>query len=446
MRNLWPLVLVAGAGIILSSSAKAEDDPIKAAANLCHTNKFKGSTTCKQLSRLADEVNEGRAKTIADPSPSLPSVTKPPAAPTPAPTVKAQPTVLSAPVSLPRSVLPLFAPAGSSCVPLNKAVFVRADPLDNYHYLIEPPSPSGGDTTAASAKGASISYTDDRAAGTQTATINGRVSVLTLGSFCNQPDSTPNLPWLFGFGLAPFVDANGTWNEPIKNSSTSALQTGVDIAFGIGSAPGTLLEKLWQVQYFYVSPFHQTDFQGVSSSNGVAAAWEPQNIDWHLGVAPLGGNPYLGWSWQFRAQAQWAHVDAVGYTNQTLGDHETISDIVRVNLSLLPGSATATFDPWVDSWIIGRFSFIGTMQNFRDVVYSRDYNYYTASLAYKLGPCTQQKTSGAGGAAAAVTASASATACKIQGSSSISLEYDWGTDPNTLVFTNQYLIKLNYAY
>jgi hypothetical protein len=53
--------------------------------------------------------------------------------------------------------------AGPDCIPDQKALFVRADPLDNFHYLVDP-------STAADAKGASVSYTDNRVTGTQNVT------------------------------------------------------------------------------------------------------------------------------------------------------------------------------------------------------------------------------------------------------------------------------------
>jgi hypothetical protein len=64
---------------------------------------------------------------------------------------------------------------------------------------------------------------------------------------------------------------------------------------------------------------------------------------------------------------------------------------------------------------------------------------YSAALQYKLGECKKATDSSAAAAAAK-------TFCTIQGSSSISIEYDSGTDKDTLVRVKQYLAKLNYAF
>jgi hypothetical protein len=87
------------------------------------------------------------------------------------------------------------------CVQLPNSLFVRADPLDNFHYLIVPvngPSSSAdakGDS-ASMAKGASISYADNRQAGTQTATVNGRVSYLALSEYCSAPWFHQDVPYI----------------------------------------------------------------------------------------------------------------------------------------------------------------------------------------------------------------------------------------------------------
>jgi hypothetical protein len=144
-----------------------------------------------------------------------------------------------APQPKPDSGLPTLSAllANPQCLPSQKTVFVRGDPLDDFHYAIDPDA-------AADAKGASISYTDNRATATQNATINGRISYLLVGLQCQQADgANPNSPYVGSVGIAPFISSNGTWMEPPgKTVSNSALKTGIDFqtslyTFQPGSCP-----------------------------------------------------------------------------------------------------------------------------------------------------------------------------------------------------------------
>ena len=72
---------------------------------------------------------------------------------------------------------PLTSPG---CWDYEKRLFVRADPLDNFYYDLDPTLKA--DTAAA--KGATASYTNDRLAGTQSATVNGRLSYVVFGQHC----------------------------------------------------------------------------------------------------------------------------------------------------------------------------------------------------------------------------------------------------------------------
>ena len=326
---------------------------------------------------------------------------------------------------------------------------MRADPLDNFHYLIVPLSSTASTAdqkggSAASAKGASITYTNDHNADTQTAAVNGRVSYLAVGEYCGAPYGDETMPYVHGFGIAPFVDGNGTWNEPVKKTSTSSLQTGVDFVAGLGfPGQGAFTSS---EQYLYLSPYHQTDFRDVADVNGVVLAWEPQVLAWRLGVATKATNPYIDFFWQFRAEAQWSDVSKVGYTNLTTGSHELVGDILRANIALLPGSTNEIFGPWMSDWVVGRFTLIGTMEDFRDITGTKSYEYYSASLSYKLGECVVPPSSDGSSGTTSKPEVASSPQCAVSGSSSVSFEYDWGTDINTLVRADQYVLKLSYAY
>jgi hypothetical protein len=318
------------------------------------------------------------------------------------------------------------------CVSNTQGLFVRADPLDNFHYLVDPAQPSSSDSSsssAGSATGASVSYTDNRAAGTQTATIKGRVSYLVVGQTpCDAPNTRE--PFIYGFALAPFISSNGTWDEPLKKTSNSALQTGADFQLAISTA--------WPVldfSYLYASPYHQTDLRDLANVNGILFAWEPVLYKVFMDAAPKTNNPYFSFFWQLRAEAEILNVEKPGLTNLAKGDHAWLGETVRANIGLFPEN---TVIPWPEP-IAGRISLIGTAQNFYDAEATKTAktaNYYTLELQYKLGPCKTP----------AATTSGNSTACAIQGSSAISFEYDQGTNKDTLVFANEYLVKFSYAY
>jgi hypothetical protein len=99
-----------------------------------------------------------------------------------------------------------------------KRLFVRADAIDNFWYSLAPP---GAGLTGV--QGASVSFTDDRVAGTQSATINGRVSYLIL------PPAPTDLDKGYEYAFAGWISGNGTWKQPLKRPENTALKIGADI-------------------------------------------------------------------------------------------------------------------------------------------------------------------------------------------------------------------------
>jgi len=355
-----------------------------------------------------------------------------------APKPKAVAAQLTAPAKIPPLITTPFVPqwlppnpigGRYACTSDTQGVFVRADPLDNFHYLVDPSAPNSTDSsasTAASASGATISYTNDHVAATQNATINGRLSYLIFGDTnCDVPNTRE--PFLYGVALAPFISSSGTWTEPLKKTSNSAVQMGADFQAAVSTAN---LSPILDFSYLYASPYHQTDLRDLADINGILFAWEPVAYQLSMDAAPLNNNPYYGFFWQLRAEAEIVNVNNPGLTGLAKGDHDWFGETVRANLALLPSN---TQIDWGE-FLAGRVSLIGTAQNFYDTETSKAANYYTAELMYKLGPCVQS------------TSTASKAACAVQGSSSISFEYDWGTNKDTFIYTKEYLIKLGYAY
>jgi hypothetical protein len=131
-----------------------------------------------------------------------------------------------------------------NCTPANQALFMRSDSLDNFNYVdqlsskaVSPDSSSNGQSDGqspnAAAKGASLSYTDNRNAATQTAAINARISYLLIGRVqCKPAEIAPGYtgditrPFIRGFAFAPFVSSDGTWNEPFATTTTATKITG----------------------------------------------------------------------------------------------------------------------------------------------------------------------------------------------------------------------------
>lgn len=307
------------------------------------------------------------------------------------------------------------------CWDYSKKLFVRADPLDNFYYDLDPHAAA----SSADAKGATASYTSDRLAKTQSATVNGRASYLFFGAHCQD---NPREPFVLGYAIAPFVAANGTWADPPKKGTNSSLRGGTDIGIAVSTT-----EWLIQDHFWYLSPFYQTDFSGLARIQGATLAYEPVAL--RLGLGATGaGSPYYSFFWQFRGEADWMNVTEPGLTNLTKGDTVHYGAILRAHFGLFPIRDEAHL--WPD-WLVGRFSVIGTAQYFRDSRTYADLPYYSVALQYKLGSCKPPDPSAA--------KTAEIAQCVIPGTSSVSLEYDKGTNKDTLVKVNQILVKLGFA-
>ncbi|WP_158808545.1 hypothetical protein [Beijerinckia sp. L45] len=291
-------------------------------------------------------------------------------------------------------------PAKDAQDPCAKRLFFRSDPLADYHYLVDlSPSPQG----------ASVAFTDDERAATKSLTVNGRASYVLTGDACPRTDD-PHSLYTSGYAFALFTSANGNWSEPRKATERSALKFGADAEAEFANV-GPI-----DIGYLSASPFFQSDFRGTARVYGGTFAAEPQVGALNLGVVRHSFDVLDFW-WQVRPQATFAQVDTVGLTNYRTGFHPFLGAIVRANFNFFP----STGGQW-PSWLADRLAFVATASLFSDVGQRAHYDYYTAQLQYKL----------PGYDPASVT--------------TISLEYDRGTDIETLSPLNQYLVKLSYAY
>jgi hypothetical protein len=326
-------------------------------------------------------------------------------------------------------------------------------------------------SSVAKAKGLSISYTDNIQGNNQTATIDGRVSYLLFGinschflaetAYINTlengkpkvdqngkpiltPVPDPLSPYIQGFGFAPFVSSNGTWNEPSTQSATGTTTAGKTITITTKKTSNNALrggadfQMSWftpgeiSQQFFYVSPFYQTDYRGLAQIDGVDLVYEPTIRHLLINEGYIDNN--ISYLTQFSAEAEFTHVYDTGLTQLVKGQHAWIGETARPNLTLFPGGPAAYPDAWFNNWVAGRISLIGTQQFFWDADTGKTAAYYQAVLQYKLGACTVQKNPDPD------------LPCKVSGSSSISLEYDWGRNKDTDVKSNQILVKLGYSY
>jgi hypothetical protein len=333
--------------------------------------------------------------------------------------------VLAGPLKAPA---PPVVPAANPC---NPGLIVRADPTDiGFAAILPPASPAG------SAKGASVSYTNDQAKGTQTAVTDGIVSYVVFGGPCGTPVAGGQLLW----AVAPWVSSNGTWNEPVKKGENEALKGGVNFQVGL-LTPRSFVEG----QYLVVSPFDQTDFRGTAHATGVNIAYEPVISRIYMGQSPgpiIDG--FLNFYWELRPEAEFRQVTSAGVTNLNVGNYDWYGGTLRAHWFLFPDFIQP--HPGLPDWpaeIANRFSIIATAQYFADALSSQDVRKYSAELQYKLTCPKGGKNSSSGEGDNGSDAKCSPLD---PASASISFAYNWGVDKDTLVFAKQYLIKLNVAY
>jgi hypothetical protein len=274
-------------------------------------------------------------------------------------------------------------------------LFVRADSLDNYLYGITPTS---------KAKGASISYLNDQVAGAQTIGINGMVSYVALRNLC--PETPPgDAPFISGYSIAPYALGQGSITIPRSKKEQSTAKVGVEAEVEV--ARGFPLR-----QVFTIAPYYLTDYRGEARAQGVNAYWDVYDSKWHLG-GYINTNPYLGWFVQLRGEADVRDVNAVGLTNLDKTRYAWVGGTVRANFFLFP----LTTD--VDPALRNRLSFIGEFDWFDDLRSGNQIHKYVATAKYNISD---------------------------EGNSSVQLEYTRGTDKETMVYLNQVLVKLTYAY
>ena len=267
--------------------------------------------------------------------------------------------------------------------------------LDNYLYAA---------ATSSKAKGASISYTKDQLTGQQTATINGMASFLAFYNLCPSPPDGDGA-FISGYAIAPYVLAKGNYTQPQLKSEHSALKFGVESELEVS-------RLLFLRQTFTWAPYYQTDYRNIARVNGMNFYWDPVDTRVNLGGYFFGTGTNLDWFWEIRGEADVREVATPGLTNLANRDYAWGGVTAAIHFFLFPNADVPDF-------FRNRFVLNGTAKYFHDFRSNMDVHLYEAELQYKIAP---------------------------DGSSAISFDYKKGTDKDTLVYFNQYMISLTYAY
>lgn len=316
-------------------------------------------------------------------------------------------------------------------------LYIRRDRLDTFQYrnvapgstlanVAGQPNYAVKEVTRAEAKGASFSYNRDEIKDTDQLNIKGRAALVVarLDPNCagyntdpNNPFSPPdpNAPFLFGYTIAPWIDAQGSLTSPRKSGEFSSLQAGVDAQLAIGGGP------LLDLQYFVFSPYYQTDFEGEAHIAGFRAGWEPFSpYDLRLGGRLGVPDPYVDWFWQARAEVDFKSVSDPGNTNLDEDHYAWLGGIVRANINLFPDrSKILSLEGTPFAELTNRVYASGTFQWHYDAYAQRAVHMYGAEIGYNL---------------------------TTDGKSSVSVQYNKGTDKDTLEKKDMYVLGLNFKY
>jgi hypothetical protein len=302
-------------------------------------------------------------------------------------------------------------------------LYVRSDPIDAFYYLY-PLAPLDG-------RGASVSYTGDRRADTDTFTVRGFTSYVLARDFLEPQDRSPTGPLtLTGYAFAPFLFLNGTLREPRPRSERSALQAGLDTQFEFWRG------GIFSTQNVGIRPYYQTDFRGFGDIAGVTALWEPYKLDWHLGGrADIAAPKFIGFYWRAVAEANIFHVGNAGLSNfepdttySWLGGTLQLRSVFFENM------------PDVPSWLCGRVYGNASYERFWNASSSRDVEDFEAELGYILNSAPTPSNR------ACVASPGEFDPSKYRGKSSLSFVYNKGTDRSTLEKRDQFKVQLSFQY
>ena len=257
---------------------------------------------------------------------------------------------------------------------------------------------------ASAAEGAAISYTGDREAGTDTADIHAVGAWVFARNPCAPSYGDPPIgrPYVSGYAFAAFVLGDGTLTAD-RTDEKSALKPGLDAQVEIANGP------IFDLQALTATPYYQTDFRGEAQAYGFSATWQPYQLDWYLGGTYRQFSRLFNFFYQIEAEANGLRVNDPGLTGLTADtDYLWLGGTARLHVFLLPGLLGDRL-----LWVTSYSYFDNTNDSKQNV------DMFTTNLGYNFTK---------------------------EGKTSISFEYQNGTERDTLEKLNQYLVTLNVKY
>ncbi len=284
-------------------------------------------------------------------------------------------------------------------------------------------------------QGASVSYTKDHLANTQSATVKGLLGVSAYNGLIRAPCDNEANYWarqhdrafLNGYGIGAFVQGNGTYNQPTNANEKSALRMGLDADFLFCNTPFVPLQE------FQLMPYFQTDFRGRANIAGFDSLWELTDTSIHLGGrTDVPKSKLIGFYYRVVGEANLFDVKNAGLTNYLPNTtHAFLGGRTELRAVLFENNP----DVWAP--LCGRISLVGTAQYLWDAVSQKPVYLYGGEVGYNL------------------TLGPSSSNCQGSGSDSppppgptgsISFSYNQGTDPMTSVKQNVYKGSLKLSY
>jgi hypothetical protein len=259
------------------------------------------------------------------------------------------------------------------------------------------------------AEGAAISYTGDRESDTDTAEVHAVAAWVFARDPCSPYGDPPiGRSYISGYAFALSVLGDGTLTAD-RTDEKSALKPGLDAQIEIANWP------LFPLQALTATPYYQTDFRGEAQAYGFSASWQPYNLDWRLGGNYSRFSRPFDFFYQLKLEADGLRVNNPGLTAFAADtDYVWLGGTATLRASLFNGLLGWDRLTWITSYTY----FDNTNSNSsRDT--NQTVNLFTTNLAYNF---TET------------------------GKTSISVEYQNGTDRDTLEKLNQYLVTLNVKY
>ena len=307
---------------------------------------------------------------------------------------------LSTPPSV--SAAPAAATAADACA-RQQGFYLRRNKLDISIY--------NASIDASAAEGAAISYTGDRENDTDTAEVHAVAAWVFARNPCSPVGEPPiGRPYVSGYAFAASVLGDGTLTAD-RTDEKSALKPGLDAQIEIANWP------LFPLQALTATPYYQTDFRGEAQAYGFSASWQPYNLDWRLGGNYSRFSRPFDFFYQVKLEADGLRVNNPGLTSLAADtDYVWLGGTATLRASLFNGLLGWDRLTWITSYTY--FDDTNAGRNSSNNA-SENIHLFTTNLAYNF---TET------------------------GKTSISVEYQNGTNRDTLEKLNQYLVTLNVKY